>query len=670
MIDFPMEAQSFYRSNADELIFYVSPKQSHVKGIGTKSKPFSSIETARNYILENKRKTITKSGYRILLLAGRYEISDSFILSDKDSGTLESPVIYEAEEPGKVIFSGSLVVPSKLCRKIGKNNMRYAEMIHSGIQVYCVDLTKILSKQDLQNDSIAMTGTKSYIAPTELYINGEVMQLARYPNNGFAISGSSPDSVSFHFADERMINWMKEPFPMIRGYLKYGWFFSFNQIAKINPANQLITLCTKPIYGIGDNRPFYMSNILSEMDVPGEYYIDYKTSILYFILPQGVKLAKSKIELSNFGDNNKSMIEIQNASNIIFRNIIFENGKSGAINIVNSSSIKLSDIDIRNMGNNGINASGVKNTFRNIRLCNLGGSAIILTGGSRQTLMQAENLIENCIIRNTGRIQRSNNGAISIAGVGNTVRNCQISNLSDAAILFSGNDNIIEKNEIFNVCNETCDAGAIYSGRDWGSQGNLIQFNYIHDIRSINKQEGGVHAIYLDYCASGIIVKANIVQNIDAVGILIGGGRDNVVKNNIISNCGTAALLSDMRGIKAIVDKKDDSWNLKAKIENLNYKSEIWSLKYPKLAAIFDTGYENAKLPFGNEVRDNIMWQNKVNYKENNVGTFSYFTFSNNKELSSSPFQSDTITNWKFELNKNLPTGFLTIPVRQIGLYK
>lgn len=34
-------------------------------------------------------------------------------------------------------------------------------------------------------------------------------------------------------------------------------------------------------------------------------------------------------------------------------------------------------------------------------------------------------------------------------------------------ILFGGNDNIIEENEIFDICKETNDVGAIYSGRDW-----------------------------------------------------------------------------------------------------------------------------------------------------------------------------------------------------------
>ncbi len=50
------------------------------------------------------------------------------------------------------------------------------------------------------------------------------------------------------------------------------------------------------------------------------------------------------------------------------------------------------------------------------------------------------------------------------------------------AIGWSGNENIIEFNEIYNVVLETNDAGAIYSGRDPSMQGNVIRYNYFHDI--------------------------------------------------------------------------------------------------------------------------------------------------------------------------------------------
>jgi hypothetical protein len=389
------------------------------------------------------------------------------------------------------------------------------------------------------------------------------------------------------------------------------------------------------------------------------------------MLPQGAELSKSTIELFNPEEGNKSIVEINKASNITFRNLTFTLGRYGAINLNNSNGITLSDLVIQNMGTFGIKATGVNNHFQNLHIVDVGGTGITLSGGDRQSLTSSNNIIENCQIERVGRIQRTYNPAINIAGVGNVIRNCQISDLPHAAILFSGNDNLIAKNEIFHVCYETCDAGAIYTGRDWGCQGNVIKNNYIHDINSINKQEGGVHAVYLDDCASGITVKNNIICNIDAVGVFTGGGRDNIITGNIIVNCGSTAVYADARGSKSINQKINDSSNLKEKIEKFNYKSGIWSKKYPKLAAIFDNGYEEAKLPYGTEVTDNVLWNNRANFKEGGAA-FKYMTFSNNVELKSLPFSTEDVKEWKFDSSilTVFPPNFVPIPIAEIGLSK
>jgi hypothetical protein len=657
-----------------ETVYYVSPGNTQSSAQGTRDFPYSSLEQARDAIRESRKKATGKDNrYRVVLLAGNYQLKNSFTLTDKDNGTVNAPIIYEGEKNEKVTLNGGINIPIESCKKIIRNAKGY-NSISPEIrdEVYCVDLKEILPKEIKQQDSTEMSGPNSYIAPIELCINGEMMTLARYPNARFAKTGLYVDSITFKFDDERISRWKNEPSPMVLGYLKYGWSFSSNRVSAINVNKKTITLQKKTAYGLGNNRPFYVSNLLSELDTPTEYYIDYKTSILYFMLPQGAELSKSTIELSNPGEGNKSIIEINKAFNITFRNLTFTLGRYGAINMNNSNGITLSDLVIHNMGNFAINATGVNNHFQNLHIMDIGGAGITLTGGDRQSLTSSNNLIENCKIERVGRIQRTYNPAISIAGVGNVIRNCQISDLPHIAILFSGNDNLIEKNEIFHVCYETCDAGAIYTGRDWGSRGNVIKNNYIHDINSTNTEAGGVQAIYLDDCASGISVISNIFCNIDAIGIVIGGGRDNIVTGNIIVNCGLAAVQADRRDGGWINLKKDNNFNLKEKIEKLNYKSEIWSKKYPKLAAIFDNGYEDAKLPYGNEVNNNVFWNNKNNFNEARVGALKYFSISNNAELQKSPFLNNNVKAWKFDSKvlPVLPQGFVPIPIAEIGLLK
>ena len=55
---------------------------------------------------------------------------------------------------------------------------------------------------------------------------------------------------------------------------------------------------------------------------------------------------------------------------------------------------------------------------------------------------------------------------------------------------------------------EANDAGAIYTGRDWGYRGTIIRHNIIRDLASIF---GGSHGVYLDDAVSGMIVVGNHV---------------------------------------------------------------------------------------------------------------------------------------------------------------
>jgi hypothetical protein len=94
------------------------------------------------------------------------------------------------------------------------------------------------------------------------------------------------------------------------------------------------------------------------------------------------------------------------------------------------------------------------------------------------------------------------------------------------------------------------DAGAIYSGRSWVWYGNIIRYNCIYNLGSGEHKPDG---IYLDDALSGQTVYGNILINIPRNSIHIGGGRDNVVENNIIVNSGDNAFYFDERAREGAV---------------------------------------------------------------------------------------------------------------------
>ena len=213
-------------------------------------------------------------------------------------------------------------------------------------------------------------------------------------------------------------------------------------------------------------------------------------------------------------------------------------------------------------------------------------------------------------------------------------------------------------------------AGSIYCGRDWGLRGNVIRHNFFHHIKSSLPGSNGVHAVYLDDCASGITVFGNTFYEISGRAIMCGGGRDNIIENNVIAKCG-AAHFTDRRG-KVWIDKDNGSWRLLDKIKKYNYTEPPWSTRYPALAHILDHGYEQAKEPEGCVIRCNLGWQNKRWLQESSLGApggFQFYTIENNLEDQDPHFADEASLNLALRDDSPAYTmrGFQRIPFASIG---
>jgi hypothetical protein len=182
-------------------------------------------------------------------------------------------------------------------------------------------------------------------------------------------------------------------------------------------------------------------------------------------------------------------------------------------------------------------------------------------------------------------------------GVGNRAARNLIDHAPHEAMSFQGNDHVIEGNEIHNVCEETNDAGAIYSGRDWTRRGHIIRHNYLHHI--YGKDGKGANGVYLDDCLAAATIENNIFEE-QVRPIHIGGGRDNIVANNLFVNC-KSALHIDARGLGWASGSFPD---MKQKLEAMPYQSPPWSTRYPKLPGILA---DEPMAPKGNIIERNVM---------------------------------------------------------------
>ena len=182
----------------------------------------------------------------------------------------------------------------------------------------------------------------------ELFFNDQRMQIAHWPNTTWAdISnvfdpGADPrdgDKSSrlpvFTIADPRPRGWNTEAGVWLFGEFTYNWYDEVIRVKSINRDNGQITLAAPALYSVKSGR-FNALNLIEELDSPGEFYIDAKTRRLYFWPPAPIE--KRRIVLSTL---NAPLLSIDNARNVTFSGMTFENGLGDGVHVSGGSVVRI-----------------------------------------------------------------------------------------------------------------------------------------------------------------------------------------------------------------------------------------------------------------------------------------------------------------------------------------
>lgn len=633
--------------------YYVATGGDDNNNPGTIEQPFATLERARDTIRRFKTRGLPDGGVTVYIRGGTYFRAKSFVLTPDDSGKEGKPIVYRAYPNERVsLVGGHALQPGWFTR------VSSAEPVWQRL-----DAT---ARGQCLSVDLALLGITEYGEPLqmELTFDGELMQLARWPNDGFARTTSAENDITFGYDDPRPQRWIEALDAYAAGYWRYGWANRIEKIAHIDTENKEMTLAKSPGYGIQPKKPYYVLNLVEEIDRPGEWYLDRQNRILYVWPP--AEINATEILISTLTD---PIVSMKDTSHIRLKGLTLEMGADDGIEISGGSDNLITDCVVRNVRKSGISLAGTRNGVTTCEIHGTGETGVAVSGGDRHQLIAGENFVRHCRIHDFGRWQRTYAPAIRLSGVRCIAANNLLCDGPHSAILFGGNEHLIELNEIYGVCYEVDDAGSIYCGRDWGLRGNIIRHNFFHHIESRLPGSNGVHAVYLDDCASGITVFGNVFYEISGRAIMCGGGRDNTIENNVIAKCGSAHF-TDRRG-KAWIDK-DNSWKLLDKINRYNYTQPPWSTRYPRLARILDNGYEQAKEPEGCVIRYNIGWQNERWLEKNCLGAcggFDFYTIEHNIEDQDPHFVDEE--NLNLALQDDSPAfhlrGFQPIGFDQIG---
>jgi len=93
---------------------------------------------------------------------------------------------------------------------------------------------------------------------------------------------------TFSYSFDRPDLWTQATDIWLDGVFTWSWEWSYNKVASINTVTKHITLRYGEVSGIDDQYSgnfFFAQNLLEEIDVPGEYFLDRATGVLYLLPP-------------------------------------------------------------------------------------------------------------------------------------------------------------------------------------------------------------------------------------------------------------------------------------------------------------------------------------------------------------------------------------------------
>ena len=617
-----------------EMTFHVNSETGSDQNPGTDKRPFATLQRARDAIRNLKMTKGVEKGVAVEI-SGHFDVlkTPALVLEKEDGGASpQNPVIWRAGKDGCFITGACRLGEKDFSPVTGEALKRLKPDVKG--KVFQCDLAKF-GVEPLK----PLPAKFNRWSEMELISSGKAMTIARYPNQGWLEitnvidRGVAPCDRSkdewefgvrggtFEYCGKEPERWDVKAGVYLFGFWCFDWASDTLRVAKIDTEKKAITMEGIHTYGLGKawktaqaKVRYFAYNMLEELDAPGEWFVDRATRTLYFYPTEDgfkdVSISIAKMPL----------VRINKASNVVLSGIDFKFSTGLAVDAKGCDNLTLDGLSVSWLSQDAVSVwGGRSNVVSNCRISQIGSTGLNIGGGDRKTLTRCDHVVRDCDIGYCGRLARISGPCLRFNGCGVTIEHNYFHDTPYLTVGYGGNEHLFQYNEIECSMMEAGDGGGMYTGRDWGSRGNVVRWNYLHhfgkDGVALRESQGRpsgcealkkdvmVEGIYLDDCDSGETIYGNLFYKAGRA-MFTGGGRDNSWRENLVIDC-TAAVHFDTRGLQRAKPGSGlkNGWDLLAKVEACGYTNEPWASRYPQLIGVMD---KEPLLPMGTEYISNV----------------------------------------------------------------
>ncbi len=611
--------------------------------LGTLAEPLATMEAARDAARTYKDTYgMPDDGIIVNFRGGNYYHDKTIWFNSYQDGEPDKPVIYRSYPGESARIIGGRRLDNSWFVVVDSDDPGYSRLdpaIRSG--VYSCSLARRVP------DVGYMYNSSQQAKLPGVYVNTRRMTIARWPNsdieetqNNFVRAAGGDGGLVVYHNENRTANWhtaMANGEAYWAGYPDRGYVYQFRKIVGINDTAKSITVSANEgdsfgpklgYVGVKSNYPWCAVNILEELDMPGEFFIDRINAKLYLYPPEGVDMSNPETEIlfttNGISDSNHLIDMNSRASNIIFRDLTFELSGRNLLLLRGCNDIIIDRCVFRN-ANNGINLAndGTKINqncvIQNCTFYNFEGTVIVCDGGDKQTLTPGNNIITNNEFYQFALWHPQYRPAIWMpsAATGNIASHNYIHHSPGSGMFITGPMNLVEYNQIEWVMREGEEMGLIYAAGDPTSRGrifrhNLFKHTHTNFVDYVGYYPHGISTVMYDFTPCDNINYGNMMYDFDTtpygfrgVGGMGTGTSDHIFQNNFMDHITYGFFISTTTGA-GFADYVTQLQNYNYDVPGSPWYEAFWVGKLEYL----DSGdYKTLLAPARTKCVNNIGWE-------------------------------------------------------------